>query len=224
MTRGGPLYPEDDGARPDLGDVPNRRLPLHGGSSFNPAPTSHLAGVCLNEASTRVQAILPSGLPLACGRPDGTGRPRAFPRASNPADQEPDDARQGGDRPSSTDPKQRSRHQSNLQSCVFTHMRATSRRNGLGGSAGSGASLAFCPAGRPYGNVPIKAIMGTLGLWSSRAEMPGVAGSIAARRAHILSASTSCGASLAIPGAAARGWFVMDDSTALLLRSKTGSE
>ena len=45
----------------------------------------------------------PSGLPLACGRPDGTGRPWAFPRASHPADQEPDDARRGGDRPSSTD-------------------------------------------------------------------------------------------------------------------------
>jgi hypothetical protein len=36
-----------------------------------------------------------------------------------------------------------------------------------------------------------KAIMGTLGLWSSRVGMPGVAGSIAARRAHNLSASTS---------------------------------
>jgi hypothetical protein len=40
---GSPLYPEDDDAHPDLGDVPSRRLPLHGGSSFNPAPTSHLA-------------------------------------------------------------------------------------------------------------------------------------------------------------------------------------
>ena len=57
----------------------------------------------LNEASTRVHSVRPSGLPLACGRPDGTGRPWAFPRASHPADQEPDDARQGGDRPSSTD-------------------------------------------------------------------------------------------------------------------------
>jgi hypothetical protein len=28
-------------------------------------------------------------IPLACGRPDGTGRPWAFPRASHPADQEP---------------------------------------------------------------------------------------------------------------------------------------
>ena len=58
------------------------------GQSFHPAPASHLRG-SLYEASTRVHAIDPSGLPLACGRPDGTGRPWAFPRASHPADQEP---------------------------------------------------------------------------------------------------------------------------------------
>ena len=46
-------------------------------------------GAPLYEASTRVHAIHPSGLPLACSRPDGTGRPWAFPRASHPADQEP---------------------------------------------------------------------------------------------------------------------------------------
>ena len=33
----------------------------------------------LDEASTRVQAIHPSGLPLARGRPDGTGRRLGFP-------------------------------------------------------------------------------------------------------------------------------------------------
>ncbi len=67
-----------------------------------------------------------------------------------------------------------------------------------------------------------KGIMGTLGLWSSRVGMPGVAGSIAARRAHNLSASTSCRASLVIVGAAARWWFVMDDSSAAALQN--GSE
>jgi hypothetical protein len=41
------------------------------------------------EASTRVQAIHPSGLPLACSTRDGTGRPWAFPEASHPPDQEP---------------------------------------------------------------------------------------------------------------------------------------
>src|ERR1019366_5764349 len=60
-------------------------------------------GISLHEASTRVQALRPSGLPLACGHPDGTGRPWTFPRASHPADQEPDNARRGGATPSSTD-------------------------------------------------------------------------------------------------------------------------
>lgn len=40
----------------------------------------------------------------------------------------------------------------------------TAASRGLGGSAGSGAGLASCPTGRLYGNVPIRAIMGTLGL------------------------------------------------------------
>ena len=88
--RGGcPLYPEDGGAHPGRSRLPDRRLPLSSGQSLHPATTSHPCGALLNEASTRVQAIHPSDLPLACGRPDGTGRPWAFPRASHPADQEP---------------------------------------------------------------------------------------------------------------------------------------
>jgi hypothetical protein len=38
----------------------------------------------LYEASTRVQAIRPSGLPLAYGRPDGTGRRLGFPPSFAP--------------------------------------------------------------------------------------------------------------------------------------------
>jgi hypothetical protein len=38
----------------------------------------------LYEASTRVQAIRPSGLPLARGRPDGTGRRLGFPPSFAP--------------------------------------------------------------------------------------------------------------------------------------------
>jgi hypothetical protein len=37
------------------------------------------------EASTRVHAIHPSGLPLTCGPPDGTAGPWAFPCAPHPA-------------------------------------------------------------------------------------------------------------------------------------------
>ena len=52
--------------------------------------------------------------------PGWNGPPSAFPRASHPADQEPDDARRGGDRPPSTDLEQHLRHQPNLQSGAST--------------------------------------------------------------------------------------------------------
>ena len=97
-----PSIPRGRRCSPRPRRLPGRRLPHHSGQSLHPAALPTDRG-SLNEASTRVHAIRPSGLPLACGRPDGTGRPWAFPRASHPADQEPDDARQGGDRPSSTD-------------------------------------------------------------------------------------------------------------------------
>jgi hypothetical protein len=85
-------------------------------------------GISLHEASTRVQAIRPSGLPLACGRSDGTSRPWAFPRASHPADHEPDNARRGGDRPSSTDLELPAQLTSSISNPVVHSMRATSRR------------------------------------------------------------------------------------------------
>jgi hypothetical protein len=59
-------------------------------------------GVFSEDRLRSLGAIHPSGLPLARGRADGTGRRLGFPRASHPADQEPDNARRGGDRPAST--------------------------------------------------------------------------------------------------------------------------
>jgi hypothetical protein len=59
--------------------------------------TPHLhptSGATHHEASTRVHAIHPSGLSLACGLPDGTGNPWAFPCAPHPA--VTGSARQGG--------------------------------------------------------------------------------------------------------------------------------
>ena len=51
-------------------------------ASQRPVPAPHSStpprGASLNEASTRVHAIHPSGLPLACGRPDGSGQPLGF--------------------------------------------------------------------------------------------------------------------------------------------------
>ena len=63
--RGGcPLYPEDGGAPPGR-VVLSRRLPLPAASPCTP-PQHPIGGAPLYEASTRVQAIHPSGLPLAC--------------------------------------------------------------------------------------------------------------------------------------------------------------
>ena len=54
----------------------------------------------LYEASTRIHAIHPSGLPLARSRPGGTGRHFGFPlMLPHPADQEPTTHARGGDRP-----------------------------------------------------------------------------------------------------------------------------
>jgi hypothetical protein len=80
----------------------DRRLPLYHGQSLYPASTSHRRGL-LHEASTRIHAIHPSGLPLARGRPDGTGRRFGFPPSFAPRRPGADDARRGGDRPTSTD-------------------------------------------------------------------------------------------------------------------------
>ena len=77
--RGGcPPYPKDAGAHPELRYLLSRRLPPYRDQSLTPLqhPTF---GAVRNEASTRVQAIHPSGLPLACGIPDGTGALRLTP-------------------------------------------------------------------------------------------------------------------------------------------------
>ena len=58
-------------------------------SPCTPLPAFHPARFELDEASTGVQAIHPSGLPLTCGPPDGTGAPWAFPRASHPTGSPP---------------------------------------------------------------------------------------------------------------------------------------
>jgi len=101
--RGGrPLYPGDDGAHPDHVTSEAGVCRSTTASPYTTLQHPIQRGCALrgiNEGSSNSPY---SGLPLACGRPDGTGRPWALPRASYPADQEPDDARRGGDRPSST--------------------------------------------------------------------------------------------------------------------------
>ena len=71
---------------------------LHPASGTPPGRASH------HEASTKVQAIHPSGLPLARRRPDGTSSRFGFPPSFAPRRPEPDDARRGGDRPTEHGP------------------------------------------------------------------------------------------------------------------------
>jgi len=102
--RGGrPLCPGDDGAHPGPGPLPGRRLPHRNGKSLLPA--NHPTGEdSHNEASTKgsrvfARPIFPSPVTARMER----AALGLSPWASHPADQEPDDARQGRDRPSSTD-------------------------------------------------------------------------------------------------------------------------
>jgi len=88
-----PSLPRGRRCSPWRDAVPGRRLPLPSGQSLHPA-TDPTSGAPLYEASTRVHAIHPSGLPLTCGSPDGTGTPWAFPCAPHPA--VTSGARQGG--------------------------------------------------------------------------------------------------------------------------------
>ena len=88
-------------------------------SPYTPRRHPHPAGLCLTRHQRSFTQFTPPAFPSRVA-PGWNGSPRAFPRASHPADQEPDDARRGGDRPSSTGLEQRLRHQPNLQSCVFT--------------------------------------------------------------------------------------------------------
>jgi hypothetical protein len=71
---GRPLDPGDNGAHPDRGDYRPGARRFAAASPCTP-PYFPSTGISLNEASTRVQAIRPSDLPLACDNPDGTGRP-----------------------------------------------------------------------------------------------------------------------------------------------------
>lgn len=73
----------------------------------------------------------------------------AFPRASHPADQEPDNARRGGDRPASTDLELHAQHHIRLilQSAVHS-LRATSRRSAHCTTVGAGPK---CPCGHGFG-------------------------------------------------------------------------
>ncbi len=75
----------------------------------------------LNEASTRVQTIQPSGPPLAW-RPRTEREPLGLPPSFAPRRPRADDARRGGDRPSSTDLELHAQHHiCQSSNRAFTH-------------------------------------------------------------------------------------------------------
>jgi len=128
--RGGcPLYPEDGGAPPGLRDVLSRRLPLHGGQSLHPAPTSHLAGLCFTRHQRGFKPFTRPVFPLPVAArmeraatwasPRGFRTPPAKSRRRTPGVGTGHRARTWNNA---------LRHQPILQSCVFTRLRATSRR------------------------------------------------------------------------------------------------
>jgi hypothetical protein len=84
------------------GMCPTGACRFTGGQSLDPAPASHLARAPSYEASTRVQAIHPSGLPLPmAARVERAALGLLLGLA--PRRPEADDARRGWDRPLSTD-------------------------------------------------------------------------------------------------------------------------
>ena len=100
----GALYtPRYGGAHPGPGGLPSRRLPLDHGESFHAAPTSHLARLRLTRHQRGFKQFTRPVFPSPATARMERAAAWAFPRASHPADQEPYNARRGGDRPSSTD-------------------------------------------------------------------------------------------------------------------------
>jgi len=113
------LFPADRGSRPALA-ASQRPVPAPGVLPIDRGP--------LNEASTRVQAIRPSGLPLACGRRIERAALGLIVLGFAPRRPRADGARQDGDRPSNTDLEPPLNSQPSISNPVVHSMRATSRR------------------------------------------------------------------------------------------------
>jgi hypothetical protein len=129
--RGGcPLDPGDGGAPPEPSGVPGRRLPLPSGQSLNPSSNNPSTGVHFTRHQRGFKQFTRPAIPLACGRPDGTSRRLGFPPGFAPRRPGADNARQGGDRPSSTDLELHAQHHISRSSNRVAHsQRATSCRN-----------------------------------------------------------------------------------------------
>jgi len=132
--RGGcPLDPGDGGAPPEPSGVPGRRLPLPSGQSLNPSSNNPSTGVHFTRHQRGFKQFTRPAIPLACGRPDGTSCRLGFPPGFAPRRPGADNARQGGDRPSSTDLELHAQHHISRSSNRVAHsQRATSCRSAKG--------------------------------------------------------------------------------------------
>ena len=137
--RGGcPLDPGDGGAPPEPSGVPGRRLPLPSGQSLNPSSNNPSTGVHFTRHQRGFKQFTRPAIPLACGRPDGTSRRLGFPPGFAPRRPGADNARQGGDRPSSTDLELHAQHHISRSSNRVAHsQRATSCRNATSAHLGA---------------------------------------------------------------------------------------
>jgi len=137
--RGGcPLDPGDGGAPPEPSGVPGRRLPLPSGQSLNPSSSNPSTGVHFTRHQRGFKQFTRPAIPLACSRSDGTSRRLGFPPGFAPRRPGADDARQGGDRPSSTDLELHAQHHISRSSNRVAHsQRATSCRTAKGAHLGA---------------------------------------------------------------------------------------
>ena len=130
--RGGcSLYPGDDGAHPDWPRSPARICRFSTARPCTPPqpPSNARLRMTRHQRGFKqfTRPVFPS--PVA---PGWNASPWALPRASHPT--LTGDARRSADRPSSTDPKQRSMSSTSLQTSVVYSKRATSCRTRAGGT------------------------------------------------------------------------------------------
>ena len=117
------LTPAGDRARP-ASATSQRHRPC------TPFPALHLTGLHITRHQRGFTQFTRPVFPSPAAARMERAAASALPRASHPADQEPDSARRGGDRPTEHGPGTTLlRHQPNLRSSVFAHNVRPRRRN-----------------------------------------------------------------------------------------------
>ena len=97
-------------------------------SPYHPAPASHRARLCFTRHQRRFKQFTRPIFPSPATARMERAAASAFPRASHPAGQEPDNARRGGDRPTEHGPETRSTSSTEPPMSRIYSMCATSRR------------------------------------------------------------------------------------------------